>query len=205
MSPRFIWLVALFFPPVCAAADVDWSGPYLGVFAGYAEANDAWDDSVLPGAPKISPEGIMLGGFAGYAHDAHPLILGLEADLSFPDLSDEGDCTATTFDCSLDVQVLSSLRGRAGIALGPVQLYGTAGFSLGYIQAESNGGSDSKALAGWTAGTGIEWQSAGGLRLGVEYRHTDYGDADVTFGGTAQGQVNLETDDVRLRVAIPLN
>ena len=75
MSPRFIWLgLALIFTPVCSAADVDWSGPYLGAFVGYAEANDAWDDSAAPGAPQISPEGIMLGGFAGYAHDAQPLI-----------------------------------------------------------------------------------------------------------------------------------
>jgi outer membrane immunogenic protein len=134
------------------------------------------------------------------------LVLGLEADLSFPDFSDEGDCTASTFDCSLDVQVLTSLRGRAGLALGALQVYGTAGAALGFIQAEaSNGASDSKALAGWTLGSGIEWQSEGGLRLGVEYRHTGYGEDEVSFGGGAQGKVDLETDDVRLRLSIPLN
>lgn len=189
-----------------AAADTDWSGPYVGLFAGYTEANDAWDTGATPGALAISPEGIMFGGLAGYAHDAKPLILGLEADLSVPDFSDEGDCTTATFDCSLDVQVLSSLRARVGAALGPVQIYGTAGIALGFIQAEaSNGASDSKALAGWTAGTGVEWQTSGGLRLGVEYRHSDYGEGDVTFAGSAQGDINLETDDVRLRLSIPLD
>jgi outer membrane immunogenic protein len=207
MSPRFACLaVVALLAPAAAAAETGWSGPYVGLFAGYIEANDAWDTGVAPGAPKISPEGVMLGGLFGYAHDAKPLIFGLEADLSFPDFSDEGDCAAVASDCTLDVQILSSLRGRAGVALGPIQFYGTAGVALGFIQAESNAGaSDSKALAGWTLGTGVEWQTEGGLRLGVEYRHSDYGEADVTFAGSAQGDINFETDDVRLRLSIPLD
>lgn len=207
MSPRFAFLLVLAVGPGAAIATAaDWSGPYLGLFAGYTEANDAWDDSIAPGAPAISPEGIMLGGFGGYAHEAGPVILGVEADISFPDFSDGDSCTGTAFDCSLDVQILSSLRGRAGLAIGDVQVYGTAGVALGFIQAEaSNGASDSNALAGWTVGTGIEWRIEGGLRLGVEYRHTDYGEDDVSFGGVAQGAVDLETDDVRLKLSIPLN
>jgi outer membrane immunogenic protein len=207
MSPRLVFsFLAFLLGSSAAVAAEDWSGPYLGLFAGYTEANDTWDDAIAPGAPAISPEGIMLGGFAGYAQGVKPLILGLEADLSFPDFSDEGDCTASTFDCSLDVQILSSLGGRVGLAVGALQVYGTAGVALGFVQAEaSNGVSDSIALAGWTIGSGVEWQTEGGLRLGVEYRHTDYGEDGVTFAGVAQGKVDLETDDVRLRVSIPLN
>jgi outer membrane immunogenic protein len=188
------------------AAETDWSGSYVGLFAGYTEANDAWGVGAAPAAPAISPEGIMIGGFAGYAHYTNPLVVGIEADLSAPDFSDEGDCATASFDCTLDVQVLSSLRARAGVAVGQFQLYGTAGVALGFIQAEStSGASDSKALAGWTLGTGVEWQSEGGLRLGVEYRHSDYGDADVNFAGSIDGDVNLETDDVRLRLSIPFD
>lgn len=148
----------------------------------------------------------MFGGLAGYGFNVGGLVLGGEVDLSFPDFSDAGDCGSATFDCTLDVQVLSSLRGRAGVAVGPVQLYGTAGLALGFLQAEStSGASDSKTLAGWTAGAGIEWRTEAGLRLGVEYRHSDYGKSDVTFGGVGQGDIDLETDDVRLRLSIPLN
>lgn len=197
-------VVGLVVAPVAGAAEVDWSGPYLGLFGGYADANDAWDTG--PTGSSLSPEGFMVGGFAGYAHDAGGLVLGLETDLVFPDFSDEGSCSASPFECELDVQVMSSLRGRAGVAVGPVLLYGTAGVALGFLQADSSQGlSDSKALAGWTAGAGIEWQSEAGVRFGVEYRHSDYGESDVTFGGGTQGEIALETDDVRLRFSIPLN
>ncbi len=206
MSPRFLASLLICAVAVQPAAAADWSGPYLGLFAGYTEGNDAWNAGVAPGTPQVSPEGALLGGFFGYAHDAQPLIFGVEADLSFPDVSDEADCSASAFDCTLDIQVLSSLRGRAGVALGPLQFYGTAGLALGFIQAESSSGvGDSKALAGWTAGTGIEWQAQSGWRLGVEYRHSDYGRSDVTFAGADQGDISLKTDDVRVRVTIPLD
>ena len=188
------------------AAEPPWSGPYIGAFAGYVDANRAWD--VGPADPEISPEGLTVGGFAGYTHEVDGLVLGAELDISGADFSDSGGCDAATFTCSLDVQVLSSLRARAGIAVGQIQFYGAAGLALGFIQAESdvNGGSsDSKALAGWTVGGGAEWMAEGGLRLGVEYRHSDYGDADVNFGGLAQGDVRLETNEVRLRLSIPLD
>jgi hypothetical protein len=72
-----------------------------------------------------------------------------------------------------------------------MQVYGTAGLSLGFLKAESTlGASDGKSLAGWTAG---------------EYRHSAYGTSDVTFAAVGQGDVNLETDYVWLRVSIPLD
>jgi outer membrane immunogenic protein len=203
MSPKFLALVVGALNVACGSARADWSRPYLGLFAGYTEANDAWDVGSGP-VPAISPEGLVYGGFVGAGYDVGGLVLGGEFDLSFPDVSDEGDCGAV--ECTLDVQVLSSLRGRAGLAFGPLQVYGTAGLAVGFLQAESAlGFNDSKSLAGWTAGAGLEWQTGQGLRLGVEYRHSDYGDSDIRFGGVGQGDINLETDDVRLRIAIPLD
>ena len=70
------------------AAEPDWSGPYIGLFAGYTDANDAWDTG--PAVPEISPEGVALGGFAGYSHDADGLVLGAEFDVSLSDFSDTG-------------------------------------------------------------------------------------------------------------------
>lgn len=205
MSPKQLVLVAVGLGLVCGPARADWLGPYLGLFGGYTEASDAWNAG--PGQPAgVSPEGLMFGGLAGYGYEAGGFVLGGEVDLSFPDFSDVGDCGSPSFDCKLDVQILSSLRGRAGLALGPVQVYGTAGLALGFLQAESSlGEGDNKALAGWTAGAGIEWQTEGGLRLGIEYRHSDYGESDVVLGGIGQGDIDLKTDDVRLRLSIPLD
>src|SRR5262245_50211000 len=104
--------------------------PYIGVFAGYGDASDAWSETTAPGDPTLSPEGIAAGGFVGFAHRYDALVLGGEVDVSFPDFSDDAECAPAT-DCALDVPVLSSLRGRAGVALGPVELYTTAGLALG--------------------------------------------------------------------------
>ncbi len=185
------------------AASPEWTGGYIGLSLGYADANDAWDQGGAAGDPAISPEGASLGGYVGYTVDLSGLVLGLETDLSFPDLSDNAECTAL-IECTVDVQVMSSLRVRAGLAMGPVQVYGTGGVALGFIQADSNelgGTSAHKTLGGWTLGGGVEYEIHGNLRFGLEYRHSDYGDTTVALGG-AGGDVRLETDEIRLRVAV---
>jgi outer membrane immunogenic protein len=181
----------------------DWTGGYLGVAMGYADANDAWDQGGAPGDPALSPEGGSFSVYAGYGIDLAGLVLGLEGDLSFPDLSDNATCDVL-IECTFDVELMTSLRGRAGVALGPILLYGTAGVALGYIATDTDelgGVSASKTLSGYTVGVGSEIQLADSLRLGIEYRHSDYGDADVDLGAPS-GNVSLETDEVRLRLGL---
>jgi outer membrane immunogenic protein len=202
-SVVFVLFVLLSFP---SAASDRWTGPYVGLFAGYADANDAWDQGAAPGDPDLKPEGIEVGGFAGYGFESHGLALGVEADLSFPDFGDDETCGAG-FDCDLDVQILSSLRGRAGVALGQVHLYGTGGLAFGVIQAEvglPGGASESETLAGWTLGGGVEFATGLGARVGVEYRHSDYGSSGIA-GVTGNDEVSLETDAFRVRLSIPLD
>ena len=196
----------MMFAVVPRAEDSRWSAPYLGAFLGYGDVSDAWDQGSVPGDPQLSPEGIVFGGFAGYTHDVGGLVLGVEGDLSFPDFSDAAQCTAGA-DCAVDVQVLSSLRARGGVALGAVQLYAAGGLALGFLQAETSapaGWSDNTTLSGWTLGGGIDYETASRIRIGIEYRHSDYGSADVALG-PAGGDVRLETDEVRARLSIPLN
>lgn len=175
--------------------------PYLGVFLGYGDASDAWAQTAGPDEPELSPEGIAVGGFAGFKHAFNGLVIGAEADVSFPDFSDAGDCSGV--DCTVDVQVLSSLRGRAGVALGAVELYSVAGLALAVIQAETATSSDNTARTGWTLGAGIEYETKGLLRLGIEYRHTDYGEANIDL--PAADDLDLRTDEVRLRLTLPLD
>ena len=185
------------------AHTTDWTGGYLGVAMGYADANDAWDQGGAPDDPALSPEGGSFSVYAGYGVDLAGLVLGLEGDLSFPDLSDNATCDVL-IECTFDVELMTSLRGRAGVALGPILLYGTAGIALGYIATDTDeigGVSASKTLSGYTVGVGSEIQLADSLRLGIEYRHSDYGDADVDLG-TPSGNVSLETDEVRLRLGL---
>lgn len=99
--------------------------------------------------------------------------------------------------------MLSSLRGRAGVALGPVELYSAAGLAIAVIQAETPTDSDNMARAGWTLGAGIEYETNGLVRLGIEYRHSDYSDADIDL--PTAGDPTLRTDEIRLRLTLLLD
>ena len=187
----------------CAAAADDWTGGYIGLSLGYTDASDAWNEGGSPTDPKLSPEGGSFAAFAGYGVDLTGLYLGLEGDITFPDLSDNATCDVL-IECSFDVNLMTSFRARAGIALGQTLVYGTGGVALGYIQADSNklgGTSASKTLSGWTLGTGIEYQAAESVRFGIEYRHSNYSEVNFDLG-TPSGDVKLQTDEVRLRLGI---
>ena len=193
----------LSFVTQASAKDEEWTGGYIGLSLGYADANDAWDLGSTPTDPVLTPEGASFGAYAGYTKNLGGLVVGLEADLTFPDLSDNAECTVV-IDCTFDVQVLSSIRARAGVAVGPVQLYGTGGLAFGFIQADSNelgGTSASESLSGWTLGGGIETQLSDSVRVGIEYRHSDYGNTGIDIGIPA-GDINLETNEVRLKLGI---
>lgn len=186
-----------------AQAGTDWTGGYLGLSLGYADANDAWDDGGAPTDPTLSPEGGSFAAFAGYTVNLGGFVLGLESDVTVPDLSDNASCDVA-IECTFDVELMTSLRGRSGVAFGAMQVYGTAGLAFGFIQADSDelgGTSASKSVAGWTIGSGIEYQVANTLRFGLEYRHSEYSDVDFDLG-TPSGDLTLETDEVRARVAI---
>lgn len=208
ISMRHVAAAAVFF--ACStlapalANDDNWSGGYLGLALGYVDASDTWDSISHPGEPAVTPEGASFSAYTGYGVDFAGLVLGLEADLTIPDLSDNATCDVV-LDCSFDVSLMTTLRGRAGVAFGPTLVYATAGGALGYIQAESNdptGLSASKSLAGYTIGAGVEHQT-GSLRYGIEYRHSDYGQVQVDLGSAVGlGDLTLQTDEVRARLAI---
>lgn len=184
------------------ADDDNWTGGYLGLSLGYIDASDTWDSVSNPGEPTVTPEGASFSAYTGYGVDLAGLVLGLEADMTIPDLNDNATCDVV-LDCSFDVNFMTTLRGRAGLAFGPTLVYATAGGALGYIQADSNdpsGTSASKSLAGYVIGAGFEHQT-GSLRYGVEYRHSDYGEVQVDLG-TPVGDLNLQTDEVRARISI---
>lgn len=201
---RLLALAAIFTSILSSSAlATDWTGGYLGVAIGYADASDAWNEGGAPDDPTLSPEGGSFSVYGGYGIDLAGIVLGVEADLSFPDLSDNAACDVF-FECTFDVELMTSLRGRAGVALGPVLLYGTAGIALGYIATDTDevgGFSASRTLSGYTVGVGTEFQLADTLRLGIEYRHSDYGNTDVDLGAPS-GNVSLETDEVRLRLGL---
>jgi outer membrane immunogenic protein len=208
MTPNFARIAAVFavlFCSMSAHASAEWSGSYLGVYGGYVDAGSQWDASAAAG-DTLSPEGGTVGVFYGYNWEDSGLLLGGEANVSFTEFSETEDCSNPVFECTLDINWLGSLRGRAGIAVDNVLLYGTGGLAWSVIQTstdEPGNPTETQALLGWTAGAGVEINLNQNVRLGVEYRHSDYGDAGAS--SSAFAGFDLDTDEVTVRLSVPLN
>jgi Outer membrane protein beta-barrel domain len=118
-----------------------WTGYYLGGVGGYGSTH--FEMSVpATFAPGATPDGDgWVGGVVvGYSQQIGVFVGGLEVDFmagtieaskSFPSLVDTNSWNITT-----NFGTLASLRGRVGLAMGPVLVYGTAGGAWANAQSD---------------------------------------------------------------------
>jgi outer membrane immunogenic protein len=153
-----------------AAADVfgaprpggySWTGPYVGVNLGYQ-----WGSTENN---PTNPSGIAGGLQAGYNWHIGNFVIGAEGDLQ---LSGADDMLAPW---KFHNPWFGTLRGRGGIALNNVMIYGTLGSAFGGVRAENTalGISESKTHGGWTAGLGMEVALGGTWSARAEYLYID--------------------------------
>ena len=141
---------------------INWTGFYIGAMGGYA--SEATSDS-------LRIKGGFAGGTLGYNWQSGMMVLGIEADGAWADLSStasQGGVTLTD-----KVQSLSTVRGRIGAAFDQILLYGTGGvaFADNKISGSVPGVtvSDTKIHTGWAAGVGLEWMFTRAWSLKTEY------------------------------------
>jgi high affinity Mn2+ porin len=212
-------------------AAYDWSGFYMGGHLGFASGGSDFTATQPGGAHNLSGtldlfrrydfytgEGSNFGGFqAGYnVLYRSGLLLGVEADVSFPGFMSGTSTLATprigTATYSDQLEMSGSVRGRVGYAFDRWLYYGTAGFAwtqdnLTRTQLNDNplgtaGGTiESKypVRSGWTIGAGVEAPLMPHWTARLEYLYSAYGTASVTFPLAGQRfDSNLATQEVRL-------
>jgi len=128
----------------------------------------------------------MIGGTAGYNWQGvgSPLVLGLEGDIDWTDISDSTACAGLV--CQTKNVWLGTVRGRVGYAWDRFMPYFTGGVAFGNIKANRTGfvgASDTNA--GWTIGGGGEGAIAGNRTAKLEYLYVDLG--DLTCSAAACG------------------
>jgi high affinity Mn2+ porin len=178
----------------------DWTGFYVGGHFGYGDA------SFGPGTNPIPLQGVFLphsptgliGGFqAGYNRQlSNHLVLGVEADASFPSPIDVPRLAPAPFNTSIDY--VGTLRGRIGYAFGPWMPYLTGGFAWGHTHVIVN--DDAGGLVttlkgyqtGWTAGAGVEFAVSGNWSAKVEYDYIDLSRRMYDLGGFGLPGVNVD-------------
>src|SRR6266566_436312 len=170
----------------------DWTGFYVGGHVGYARGNarvNILDDDT---ANFKSSFGSLTGGLQGGYNYVLPsrLLLGVEADMSFPNYLAADDVVwfRTTPDTDLveKIDYMGTLRGRLGYAFDHWMVYATGGFawSLGrFLQTPGAVDDVDKLLhlhAGWAAGGGAEVAIAPMWTARLEYLYRNFGHAEVT-------------------------
>jgi high affinity Mn2+ porin len=214
-----------------AAPAHDWSGFYVGGHAGFASAESDFT-ATQPGAAAnltgtldlfrrydlFTGEGSNFGGFqAGYnTAFGSGLLLGVEADISFPGNMSGLSTLATpqigTATYSDVVEMSGSVRARFGYAFDRWLYYGTAGYAwtadrltrtqLTDNPAGASGGTVEIKLprrSGWTVGAGVEAPLVPHWTTRLEYLYSDFGTASATFPLAGQRfDSNLSVQEVRL-------
>lgn len=117
----------------------DWTGFYAGVHAGFGNANisgvydspDADPGDVFvddgEGSFDLEPKDFLLGAQLGYNHQIDNFVLGVEADLAWADWSDSLKYGSDDDELSAEMNWLGTIRARAGVTMGELLLFGTAG------------------------------------------------------------------------------
>ena len=199
----------------------DWTGFYVGTHFGYAAGASNWSAtqaggsaSRLMGRLDFYPQydafkgtGSFSSGLqAGYNfQSASRLLLGVEADISFPNSvsATHTFSTASGDQASYGETVLhsGSVRGRVGYAFDDWLVYGTGGFGWSYDQLTRTqltgspiGGSavpgtvekHSLWRLGWVAGAGVELPVAPGWTAKLEYLLSEFGGHSISFPAGAQ-------------------
>lgn len=114
--------------------DHNWSGIYVGGFAGGAFGRSNWE-----ALSTFDVSGGTVGGLAGYNYQRAQWVFGLEGDFGFARLSG-----TTTVNCPIGCQTnthwLSTVRGRVGYSVSSNWLpYLTGGLAVGDITTAVSG------------------------------------------------------------------
>jgi len=204
-------------------ADDPWNAFYAGAHAGYAWGGvDVTDTTggVAPGPFSYSPKGAFAGGTAGLNWRLQGILLGVEGDLGYMDLSGSGTAPSSTppnhQDLTLNGGLYAVGAGRLGYAFGQTLIYGKGGFAYfdgtaaqtttkpGYLTSPT-----SSAFTGWAYGGGVEHFVSRNLSVKVEYLHFDFGSrvgsqisiTDPPIGYKYDNKTDVTADSVKLGFA----
>lgn len=138
----------------------DWTGFYAGAQASYSDYD-------LGGDADGSVKGAGYGLHAGYNYDLqNNWVLGAEAAYDWSKADGEG----------VDLDNVTTLKLKAGYAVGGSLIYATGGWSW----ADASWGGNDYSDNGWVAGVGVDYLLNPNWILGAEVLYRDFSNFDDT-------------------------
>ena len=175
--------------PAHAQEDHGFSGPWVAGVAGYdkTQAGSTTDDDVDADNDQ-SAEGLVWGGAAGYDIDLGTMVLGAEGEFT------ESTADTRSLDGDPETFGLGSVEAgrdiyvgaRAGFKATPSTLvYGKAGYTnarYGFLGTDGTVEDEQHIdVDGWRAGAGVEQRIGANAFAKLEYRYSNYSNAEVDF------------------------
>ncbi len=178
-------------PPV--RSPYSWTGFYVGVDGGYgwqrsSETLTTAADPILT-SYDYRGTGPFAGGFVGGNYQVNWLVLGVEADWQWSNLTGNsqslaplgvtGELPAGPFTVSTTTRNYGSIRGRLGAAFDRFLVFGTGGWATGNpstafaLVGAAPFVTTGARSNGWTVGAGVECALTDTILTRVEYRYTN--------------------------------
>jgi outer membrane immunogenic protein len=198
----------------------DWTGFYIGVNAGVGIGRDYTRLAVPAGlsfeASYLNPQGGLGGGQVGYNYQTAssffggPLVFGVEADIQGTGMRDNFNCligclVGLNNNFNQRLEWFGTVRGRVGIATGPVLSYVTGGWAYGSVKTtltETVGTTgtftSNQNRGGWVYGAGVEASLGGNWTGKIEYLYLNLGDRLDQF--TLNGFAQAMSTDIREQI-----
>ena len=189
----------LYSPPPAPADEyyapaLRWSGIYAGINAGYSWSH--FSDRETSAIPYNTVDlerfrgggGGFTGGIQlGYNYQVGNIVLGIEADINYVDISRSVTSPSGFVTADNGSGYMGTLRPKLGLAMGPWLFYGTGGLAYATIDSKISGNdgfglnaTESGWRTGWVAGAGIEYALDRNWSIRTEYLHTDFGRTTVS-------------------------
>jgi outer membrane immunogenic protein len=194
-------------PPAPAPVPYSWTGPNIGVQAGYGWGQESDDLSATQFniiADHFAANGAIGGAHIGYDQQFGSLVLGVYGELDASGMQGDKNvtqgcltegCVVTNSSLAFRNTWQAFLLGRAGVAFDRLLIYAVGGLAIGddresldFTRARVTSppaqnvlgvwtGSQTRTLLGGAVGLGAEYAFDQHWRAGAEWRYADFGKA----------------------------
>ncbi len=174
--------------PVPVSYAYNWTGPYIGAYAGKAYGQENWTFVGFGTTSQPHFAGYLAGGQAGYNLQVGRVVVGVEGSYGGSNSHGGAACpNASFFTCDAELNSLATVTGRVGVTWERALFYAKGGWAGGEVTAGAHlnlvpnpggfadGFDTTKWMNGWTAGAGMEFALTDRWSARAEYLHYDFG------------------------------